>query len=47
VRHEDRHLLGASRLQLDGYSTDPYGETDLVTYAAWREADRRGEASPP
>ncbi|MER6619036.1 hypothetical protein [Streptomyces sp. NPDC000931] len=40
-----RHLLGTSRLQLDGYSTDPYGETDLVICAAWREADRTGR--PP
>jgi hypothetical protein len=41
----DRHLLGTSRLQLDGYSTAPYGETDPVTCAAWREADRTGR--PP
>ncbi|MFC8369665.1 DUF1963 domain-containing protein [Streptomyces sp. NPDC057239] len=47
VRHEDRHLLGASHLQLDGYSTDPYGETDLVTCAAWREADRTGRPPRP
>ncbi|MFC8426202.1 DUF1963 domain-containing protein [Streptomyces sp. NPDC057236] len=45
VRHEDRHLLGTPRLQLDGCSTDPYGETDLLTCAAWREADRTGR--PP
>ncbi|GAA2265239.1 hypothetical protein GCM10010415_31760 [Streptomyces atrovirens] len=47
MRHEDRPLLGASRLQLDGYSADPYGETDLVTYAAWTEADRTGKPSRP
>ncbi|MFE7674095.1 DUF1963 domain-containing protein [Streptomyces albidoflavus] len=42
VRREDRQLL-TPRLQIDGYSSDPYRETDLVTASAWLAAQKTGE----
>ncbi|MFE7620229.1 DUF1963 domain-containing protein [Streptomyces sp. NPDC057496] len=43
VRQQDWRLLGGSHLQVDGYSTDPYGEDDPITASALLAARRAGE----
>jgi hypothetical protein len=43
VRYEDWSLLGGIRLQIDGYSTDPYGEDDPITASALMAARRAGK----
>ncbi|MBT2413328.1 DUF1963 domain-containing protein [Streptomyces sp. ISL-12] len=47
VQYEDRQDAGTSHLQLDGYSSDPYRETDLVTASAWQAARKTGQAPRP
>ncbi|GGQ19237.1 hypothetical protein GCM10010279_28780 [Streptomyces mutabilis] len=34
VLHEDRHHRDETHLQLDGYSSDSYGEDDPITASA-------------
>ncbi|WP_154825994.1 hypothetical protein [Streptomyces sp. HPH0547] len=46
-RYEDRSALEGPHLQLDGYSTDPYGEDTPITASACRAARMAGEPEPP
>ncbi|MEU6676095.1 DUF1963 domain-containing protein [Streptomyces sp. NPDC046925] len=43
VRYEDWGLFKGSHLQMDGYSTDPYGEADPITASAILAARAAGE----
>ncbi|MFD0856660.1 hypothetical protein ACFQ07_30795 [Actinomadura adrarensis] len=42
VRNEDWRHLGGAHLQIDGYSTDPYGGDDPITASALLAARRAG-----
>ncbi|MFD0431622.1 hypothetical protein ACFQ60_43725 [Streptomyces zhihengii] len=46
MREEDWGRLAGTHLQLDGYSTDSYGEADPITGAAARAALAAGKAVP-
>ncbi|GGZ25949.1 DUF1963 domain-containing protein [Streptomyces nitrosporeus] len=48
VRYEDWGRLGGTRLQIGGYSTDPFGEDDPVTASALRASgDPEGRRASP
>ncbi|MEU8709636.1 DUF1963 domain-containing protein [Streptomyces sp. NPDC048565] len=43
VRNEDHPPHSGPRLQIDGFPTDAYGETDLLTASAWLAARTAGK----